>query len=505
MPYVSAGITSAVIMALEMAGIRFITPYFGNSLNTWAVVISVILASLGIGYGIGGKLARKSSCMRMEFALFFIAGTYIGTVTFFKYQLISGILSVLQVNLFVSSIIASTLFFAIPNICLAALGPLFAASIVVSVSGAGYTIGILNMVSTVGSIAGTLATPLFLIPMFGTTTTLFCIAIICIVWSILLSHTQMKVVLFFFLPLFAAAIMFHQAFEKYLLQKGYIIWDTAYATNLIYQDKKTTFLITGVFGYESSHVNGKKNKSYLPHLDDVIHSLLINPRFALVLGSGTLNISSFLSSTYPSLHITSVDIDSALSEMAQKYFGFIPSNVHTIVESDGRVFVNNAKQNTYDLLMNDAYKDVSPPFHLITQEAVRDFYRVLTPSGISITNVPSAAVGKASWLLHSSYSTIRSVFPYVYIVPLEKSISPDAMQSMIIIALKHKDASIEQSILQRGGYTLTFQPKLVLTDDHAPVEYNLLPVTGGNSSYNWSRYFVRSVDALMRSFIGSML
>jgi predicted membrane-bound spermidine synthase len=505
MPYISAGITSAVIMALEMAGIRFITPYFGNSLNTWAVVISIILASLGIGYGIGGKWARARTIVTQESILLLIAGLYIGVATFFKYQLMAGILSLPQLGLFGDSIIASILFFAVPNICLAALAPLFAASVVITVSQVGRSIALLNMASTVGSIIGTLVTPLFLVPALGTTTTLFCIASTCIVWSIVLNRTRKKMIIFLLLPLFVAAVMFHRSFEHYLLRNGYGIWDTAYATNLIYQDRQTTFLITGIFGYESSSTRGQKNKPYLPHFDEIIDVAVSSPRSALVLGSGTLSISSFLSATYPSLHVTSVDIDGTLADIAQKYFHFVPSKAHTLIENDGRVVLNSAKRGTFDLVINDAYKDVSPPFQLTTKEAAERLYDVLTPNGVAITNVPAAAEGKASWLLQSSYATLRSVFPYVYIVPLEKSVKPDLIQSMILVALKRQDPSIEASILKRGGYKQSFQPRLVMTDDKAPVEYNLLSVTTGNSAYNWSRYFVRQVDALMRAYVDSML
>ena len=59
--YINAFIIGGLIMALEMVGSRFLTPFFGNSVFTWASIISMVLLALAIGYFIGGSLAEKKT------------------------------------------------------------------------------------------------------------------------------------------------------------------------------------------------------------------------------------------------------------------------------------------------------------------------------------------------------------------------------------------------------------------------------------------------------------
>ena len=47
--FVTAFITGAVVMALEILGSRLLAPVFGNSLFVWGALIGVILAAMSSG------------------------------------------------------------------------------------------------------------------------------------------------------------------------------------------------------------------------------------------------------------------------------------------------------------------------------------------------------------------------------------------------------------------------------------------------------------------------
>jgi hypothetical protein len=42
------------LMGFEMLGSRYLNPYFGSGITTWACLISVVLISMMIGYYAGG-------------------------------------------------------------------------------------------------------------------------------------------------------------------------------------------------------------------------------------------------------------------------------------------------------------------------------------------------------------------------------------------------------------------------------------------------------------------
>src|SRR5258708_18814857 len=57
--YLVAFVTGAIVMSFEMLGSRYLNPYFGSGIYTWASLISTVLAALCVGYFIGGIAAAR--------------------------------------------------------------------------------------------------------------------------------------------------------------------------------------------------------------------------------------------------------------------------------------------------------------------------------------------------------------------------------------------------------------------------------------------------------------
>ena len=57
--YLVAFVTGAIVMSFEMLGSRYLNPYFGSGIYTWASLISIVLAALCVGYFIGGLAADR--------------------------------------------------------------------------------------------------------------------------------------------------------------------------------------------------------------------------------------------------------------------------------------------------------------------------------------------------------------------------------------------------------------------------------------------------------------
>src|SRR5438067_8944528 len=75
--YLVAFITGAIVMSFEMLGSRYLNPYFGSGIYTWASLISTVLAALCVGYFIGGFAADRYPSATVLSATVLIGSAYI--------------------------------------------------------------------------------------------------------------------------------------------------------------------------------------------------------------------------------------------------------------------------------------------------------------------------------------------------------------------------------------------------------------------------------------------
>src|ERR1700753_1413616 len=68
------------LMGFEMLGSRYLYPYFGGGINTWASLIATVLVALMLGYLIGGTLVDKTLSPRLCGTLLVIAGAYLFSI-----------------------------------------------------------------------------------------------------------------------------------------------------------------------------------------------------------------------------------------------------------------------------------------------------------------------------------------------------------------------------------------------------------------------------------------
>jgi hypothetical protein len=58
--YFGAFATGAIVMSFEMLDSRYLNPFFGSGIYTWAALISTVLAALTAGYFLGGFIADRT-------------------------------------------------------------------------------------------------------------------------------------------------------------------------------------------------------------------------------------------------------------------------------------------------------------------------------------------------------------------------------------------------------------------------------------------------------------
>ena len=167
-----------------------------------------------------------------------------------------------------------------------------------------------------------------------------------------------------------------------------------------------------------------------------------------------------------------------MTDLARKYFRLKDDPRLSIYHQDGRVFFNTTK-NKYDVIFGDAFNSFSStPFHLATKEVVQKQYDILNEGGVVILNIISAIEGEKGDFARAEYATFKSVFPQVYLFPVQSPESGEQIQNVMLVAVKSNNmAEFNSANIELNEYLAhrwlgeVASDKPVLTDDFAPVEH----------------------------------
>ena len=164
--YAVAFVTGAIVMSFEMLGSRYLNPYFGSGIYTWAALISTVLIALSAGYFLGGMLADRTASPAVLAATVIIGSVYLLALPSFAQPVLEFVLANVD-DIRAGSLLASLLLMFFPVTLLGMYSPFAIRLLLRSAQRSGRVSGAVYGVSTAGSIVGTLGTTFFLIPAIG--------------------------------------------------------------------------------------------------------------------------------------------------------------------------------------------------------------------------------------------------------------------------------------------------------------------------------------------------
>jgi hypothetical protein len=166
---ITALVTGAIVMALEILGSRLLAPVFGNSLFVWGALIGIILAAMSSGYAFGGwasdryRVAAVLAWLLLGSGAWTLLMSWMGQVAIFK------VAKLVEDPRWGPSLAACVLL-APPAFGLSGVMPALLRLAVVDMGYLGRHTGSMIALSTVGSLAGTWGTAFFLLSWLGTQT-----------------------------------------------------------------------------------------------------------------------------------------------------------------------------------------------------------------------------------------------------------------------------------------------------------------------------------------------
>ncbi len=501
--YLTVFLVGTTGMIVEFSAIRLVAPFFGSSMDIWAIDIAVIMAGMALGYFIGGILSQKFKDLSLlVYGIIGLAGLLIGlsylllepivNFTSFSPRLVNFSLSLKEFFVVLS------LFF-LPMFLLGLIYPLIIASL--KDQKPGQASGLVFAVSTLGSIFGSLLPSFMLIPLVGTKLTFFLTGVILEIIAFLGLTKWFKIFPVVVVVFFAIIVSPHRS-EKNISpsspgisvsprnseSNGSSQENIVYQTESIYQKIK---VIKQVWGYTLSLGDNNYFSSYYSassfltgqyydyySLLPLIRSFNQNLDVLIIgLGGGTISrqYQHFYSESH-SLTIDGVEIDPEVVKVGKMFFELEQPSLN-IYEMDGRVFLNRSPKK-YDIIILDAYAHQSYiPSHLATQEFLQIVKSHLKDSGIVAFNV--SASSSQEFRFKAICNTVKSVFDHSYYFTPEETAnfmvlaSPSDFVSFFNLPLQRSVPQELESIVKglknvRPELIQTIDPNYVLKDDTAP-------------------------------------
>jgi hypothetical protein len=194
--YANAFFIGAIIMGFEMLASRYLYPYFGGGIGTWAGLISTVLGALTIGYFLGGLVIDRNPSAKLTVVATGLAAAYLSCLPISADPLIS-----LIQNAYGDGpgpiLLASAALLLVPLSALGMFSPIAIRLLIRSMHESGRVAGAVYGVSTLGSIFGTLFTTFALIPSLGSRAITYLFAGVLVVCALTLlilpSHADQRI------------------------------------------------------------------------------------------------------------------------------------------------------------------------------------------------------------------------------------------------------------------------------------------------------------------------
>jgi spermidine synthase len=468
-------------LGAEIAAARLLAPFFGDSTIVWANTIATVLVALSIGYWIGGTIADKRPTIDALCRWVLVGAALVALIPLVAQPFLSISVEAfdeIDVGAAAGSLVGVLALVAVPVLVLGAVAPWAIRLRVTSTDDAGRTAGRLYALSTIGSLVGTFAASLLLIPLIGTQRTFILFALLLAVTAVLALPVRFAAV-----PVVIAAML--------ALPPG-VTKDLAREDGRILVERETEYQYARVVELDDGERWLELNEGQGIHslyrpgsvLTDNVWDGYISlpfavldrpPRSVAILGNGAGTTVRAYARYFPRTRIDGVEIDPELTELGRDWFGLEDRPGLRLIHEDARPFLRGSNR-TYDAIFVDAYRQPYIPFYLATEEFFELVRDRLNPGGAVIVN---AGHPEGSRDLEKVLAAgVKSAFPHAAAVDMTQI-------STLIVASERPPsgagvvrqmANVHREVRALFGRTARdLRPPIVgeqaYTDDRAPVEW----------------------------------
>jgi spermidine synthase len=486
-------------LAVEFTASRLLGNVFGTSNIVWANVIGLILLYLTVGYFIGGRWADRSPHLATFYRILLWGAFLSALIPLVARPVLAAAgtaLAGVQAALVLGSFFSVLVLFSIPITLLGCVSPFAIRLAVQDVNDAGKTSGRIYAISTLGSLVGTFAPVLFIIPELGTIRTFLLFAGILYVVALygLWQQQRGRALRWLWMPLTVGVL-------TALVLNG-PLRPPAPNTKLLYEDDSA-------YNYIQVQEDANGNRYLLLNEGQGIHSqwspnryddghrtwsfFLTAPYFnpspaspsdvqsLAIIGLAAGTIARQYSHIYPGIPIDGIEIDPGIIEAGERYFDMNAEKMPNLMvyAEDGRYMLNHLDRR-YSVVAIDAYRPPYIPWHLTTVEFFQEVRAHLNENGVVAVNVGRTSTDRR--LVDALTSTLLQVFPSVHAMDVPSSfntilvatVRPTTDENLArnLAALPPEADPLLRDALAYGvaQRVPVHTSETIFTDDRAPVE-----------------------------------
>lgn len=528
------------VMAVELGASRLLAPYFSSSQIVWTIIIGTIMIAMALGNIYGGRSADKNPDPGRLYRRILIAALWIAAIPVVGKYIIVGISALLIFSvssgfLIVAAFAACMVIFVFPLFLLGTVTPSLAKYSVGNLEESGKVVGMLGAFNTVGSIIGTFVPTFVTIPSVGTSITFLIFAGILLALSVtyFISAGRTagegggsggkaakrkgsglgKTVTSLLCYLLCCILGYSNSFafwESNLTYEG----ESVYNYLQVKESDRNVILSTNVlFGVQSIYMK-EAGLTGMYYDYAMAAPLMVEGKEpedcrVLILGMGTGTYATQCRKYYGDMEMEGVEIDEKITALSREYFS-LPEDV-SVTTYDGRAFLN-AVEDKYDVIMVDAYQDITIPFQMSSVEFFSLVKAHLTEGGVMVVNMNMRGSGEGNINQYLA-DTISYVFDQVYTVEVTGSTNRElfasdneAMSDIFETKRLLLEDEMLYAMMERTAETMMRYEagSYILTDNKAPVELLGMRVIdeliGDEVAYYKGIYEKEGVNGLLRAF-----
>ena len=440
--FLTAALTGASILVIEILGAKMLAPFFGTSHFVWTAQIGVTMVALATGYYVGGRVADRYPRLGLLYGAILLAALYLC----FSVRLCrTTSYACLHLPLAPGSLLASCLLYFPPLTLLAMTGPFFTRVLSISVETVGSLVGKISSIGTLGSVAGTVLIGYVLIPFFPNSTTMYATALLLtvladvywLVWGRPGTGRMSGLIGGVVGALLVAQGI--QAGTQPLIPFGRELYrgNSNFGLIQVWQNDfgNHRYYLNDFLCQNSYDPVEKKSLSLFSYMLHVLAKAYYETGAPAVAEAATNSASagrSGVSTNAPArrlrrvlciglgvgmapmqfvrdgVDVDVIEINPAVIEVGRRYFDLEPERMHILV-GDGRAIMNGLKPG-YDAVLLDAFLGDSSPAHLMSREAFESMRHLLRPDGVLVINSFGYFTPGRDYFCGSLYRTLSSVF-----------------------------------------------------------------------------------------------